>query len=175
MTHLVLVGMPGSGKSTVALACGARLGRDVVDTDELIHAGSGLSTVEIFATEGEDGWRDRESTALADACASPVPLVIACGGGAVIRPANRAVIRARGFVVWLRASPDELARRVGDGNERASRPLLAGAVPPVVTLSRLAAVREAAYDATAHATVDTDGRAVTDVVDDVLRAFEAAA
>jgi shikimate kinase len=77
--------------------------------------------------------------------------VIACGGGTVTIPENRKVLRASGFVVWLRASVDVLATRVGDGH---SRPLLAG--DPVGALRRLGASREAAYEAAAHACVDTD-------------------
>ena len=175
MTHLVLVGMPGSGKSSVAARCGELLDRAVLDTDTLIQATAASSTVEIFAAEGEAGWRDRESAALADACASPAPLVIACGGGAVLRATNRSAMRAGGFVVWLRTSPEELARRVGSGHQLETRPLLAGGAPAVVTLGRLASRREAAYEAAAHAVVDTDGRSVDDVAHDVVRAFEAAA
>src|ERR1041385_704881 len=104
--HLVLVGLPGAGKSTVGERCAARLGRPLVDTDDIVQAGAGMVTTEIFAIEGESGFREREHQAVADACASPVPVVIACGGGAVLRADNRTLLRSRGVVVWLRAEPD---------------------------------------------------------------------
>jgi shikimate kinase len=143
----------GAGKSVVGEQCAARLERPFVDTDEVIIATSGRDIPELFATEGEEGFRARERTAVADVCASPEPLVIACGGGAVLDAANRAAMRASGLVVWLRAAPYELAARVGDG---VGRPLLAGA-SPLEALERLAAVRAPAYEAAAHVVVDTDG------------------
>jgi shikimate kinase len=143
----------GAGKSVVGERCAAQLERPFVDTDELIVATSGRDIPELFAIEGEEGFRARERTAVADVCASPEPLVIACGGGAVLDAANRAAMRASGLVVWLRAAPYELAARVGDG---VGRPLLAGA-SPLEALERLAAVRAPAYEAAAHVVVDTDG------------------
>ncbi|HEY8217335.1 MAG TPA: shikimate kinase [Acidimicrobiia bacterium] len=151
--HLVLVGLMGAGKTTVGARCAERLGRPLVDTDEIVVATSGQSVPELFASEGEAGFRVRERAALVDACAAPEPLVIACGGGAVLDPENRATMRAAGLVVWLRASPRELAARVGDGS---GRPLLTGA-PTADALERLVAVRTPAYEAAAHAVVDTDG------------------
>jgi shikimate kinase len=151
--HLVLVGLMGAGKSVVGTRCAEQLGRPFVDTDDVVVATSGKSVAELFAAEGEAGFRARERTAVADVCAAPEPLVIACGGGAVIDADNRAAMRASGIVVWLRAAPHELAARVGDG---AGRPLLAG-VAPVDALERLATLRAPAYEAAAHVVVDTDG------------------
>jgi shikimate kinase len=160
----VLVGLMGAGKSTIGAACARRLGRPLVDTDELVVAASGRTVAQLFADEGEAGFRAWEHQALSDACAAPEPLVIACGGGAVLDPANRAAMRATGLVVWLRASPEELAQRVGDDPER---PLLAGA-PAVVALERLARLRASAYEAAAHVVVDTDGLGVAAVTERVL-------
>jgi shikimate kinase len=150
--HLVLVGLMGAGKTTVGERCAEQLGRPLVDTDELVVATAGQTVAEVFATEGEQGFRARERVAVGDALASPDPLVIACGGGAVLDAESRATMRAAGLVVWLRASPRELAARVGDG---AGRPLLAGG--SAEALERLASVRAAAYAAAAHVVVDTDG------------------
>jgi shikimate kinase len=169
--HLVLVGLMGAGKTTVGQVCARRLHRGFVDTDALVETAAGASVAEIFAAETEAGFRAREATAVADAVASPDPLVIACGGGAVLDPANRAALRAAGFVVWLRASPAELGTRVDDGT---ARPLLAGG-RSVATLERLAALRADAYAAAAHAEVDTDGLPVDEVADAVLAAYEATA
>jgi shikimate kinase len=178
--HLVLVGMMGAGKSAVAQRCAARLGRDCVDTDELVVTLAGATIPEVFAAEGEEGFRAWERRAVADAAASVVPLVIACGGGAVLDAANRAALRAHGTVVWLRARPETLADRVGDGSDRPLlrpeplRPETLKAEPiraePLAALRRLATVRDSAYRAAADATVDTDDRDLDDVTSAVLAA-----
>lgn len=168
MSHLVLVGLMGAGKTTVGQVCADRLGRAFVDTDDLVRIATGRTIPELFAERGEDGFRAAERDAVADACASPAPLVIACGGGAVVDAENRRSIASTGFVVWLQASPAVLADRVeADGTER---PLLAprGAT---ATLERLSIARSAAYEAAADAVVDTEGLDVSAVADAVLEVF----
>jgi shikimate kinase len=167
MSHLVLVGLMGAGKSTVGRICAGRLGRPFVDTDDLVVTMAGMPFTEFFAEYGEPAFRQLERTAVADVCASPTPLVVACGGGTVVEPENRRRLRAAGVVVWLRAPVGVLAARVGDGQDR---PLLAG--DPVGALTRLEAAREAAYEATAHVRIDTGDDDVDDTVDAVLRAYE---
>ena len=162
--HVVLVGLMGAGKTSVGARCAVALGRPFVDTDELVEATAGRTVSEIFASEGEDGFRARERIAVADVCASPQPLVIACGGGAVLDPENRAAMRERGIVVWLRGTPERLAERVGGGE---GRPLLDGRAP-VETLERLAVLRAAAYEAAAHVTIDTDEIGVEEVASRVM-------
>lgn len=166
--HLVLIGLMGAGKTSVGERCAVELGRPFVDTDELVVATSGLTVAELFASEGEAGFRRRERTALVDACAAPGPLVIACGGGAVLDPANRATMRDAGVVVWLRASPPRLAARVGDGR---GRPLLTGGAP-VDALTRLSTLRAPAYEAAAHVVIDTDDLEEAAVVDRVLEELD---
>ena len=153
----------GAGKSTVGARCAAALGREFVDTDEVVAAIAGRPVPELFATDGERAFRALERTALADALASPAPSVIATGGGAVLDPENRKQLRAHAFVVWLDARPDQLAARVGSGDDR---PLLRG--DPAGALRRLDAVRRPVYEAVADAVVDTGDRAVDAVVADVL-------
>jgi shikimate kinase len=165
--HLVLVGLMGAGKTTVGRRCGERLGRRFVDVDEVIEATTGRSVRDLFASDGETAFRALERQAVADVCASPEALVIACGGGAVLDPENRRRIRADGVVVWLRAAPAELASRVSVADERDSRPLLA-AGDPERALERLAVLRAPAYEAAAHIVVDTDGRDVDQVTGQVL-------
>ncbi|HUV10862.1 MAG TPA: shikimate kinase [Acidimicrobiia bacterium] len=162
--HLVLVGLMGAGKTTVGRRCAERMARPFVDTDELVEALVGRSVAEIFATDGEGTFRDLERSAVADACAAPAPVVIACGGGAVLDPVNRAALKARGFVVWLQAASDRLAARVGTGDDR---PLLRGGAARE-QLERLAAVRSDLYEAVADVAVTTDDRDVEQVVDAVL-------
>jgi shikimate kinase len=163
--HLVLIGLMGAGKSTIGEACAIRLGRPFVDTDRVVEALTGRTVAEIFTTGGEAAFRDLERQAVADACLSPEPLVISCGGGAVLDRENRSQMRASGTVVWLRASPAVLAERVSPNI--ADRPLLP-ADGAQDELERLAQLREPAYEAAAHVAVDTDNRSVDDVVDAVL-------
>jgi shikimate kinase len=168
--HLVLVGMMGAGKSTVGRRCAKRLDRAFVDTDEWVATMAGASVAEVFARDGEPAFRALERAAVAEACAAPVPTVIAVGGGAVLDPANRRVLRESGLVVWLRAPAEQLAQRVGDG---AGRPLLSG--DAATTLERLETLRRPAYESAAHATVDTAGLGVGAVADAVLAIFSASA
>jgi shikimate kinase len=165
-SHLALVGLMGSGKTTVGERCAKRLGRDFVDTDDVVTGLAGMPVAEIFSTMGEPRFRELERQAVASVCASPVPLVVACGGGVAVDPANRRQLSAAAFVVWLRAPVDVLAARCGDGE---SRPLLAGDAR--ASLTRLLALRTPAYEAVADAAVDTEGRDVDDVVAAVLDAY----
>lgn len=156
--HLLLVGMMGSGKTTVGRMLADRLGRPFFDSDDEVEQATGHSVAEIFATDGEAAFRIEERRALEAAVASPAPAVVAVAGGAVLDPHNRAVIEGAGTVVWLRADPATLARRVGDG---AGRPLL-GDDPPAA-LRRLAAERTPLYAQVADVVVDVDGPGHRDV------------
>ena len=109
LTNIVLVGMPGSGKTTVGGELAALLGRELVDTDELVERKAGRSIPDIFAVSGEAAFRDLEQKAVFNA-GSMQGKVIATGGGAVLRPENRLSLAANGFVVYLRRDTDRLAR-----------------------------------------------------------------
>ncbi len=167
--HLVLIGMMGAGKTTVGVECARRLGRIFVDTDELVTRTANMTVEGVFADGGESRFRRLEHDAVADVCASPEPLVVACGGGAVLDPENRRALRAAGVVVWLRAPAATLRARVGDGS---TRPLLRD--DPAGALERLERLREPAYEAAAHASVDTDEFDVDTVVGAVLSLFQGA-
>jgi shikimate kinase len=170
--HLVLVGLMGAGKTTVGERCAELLDRAFLDTDQLIEANTRMGVADIFAEHGEQQFRTLERDAVADACASPEPLVIACGGGAVLDAENRRRLRDCGVVVWLRASPAEHGARVAAGGG-ADRPLLAGDAPPTATLERLSAQREPAYEAAAQVQVDTEGRSIDEVAAAVVEEYRA--
>ena len=163
--HVVLVGLMGVGKSTVARVLGERLGRPVLDTDALIEARTGRSVRSIFADDGEEAFRDVEVEVLAEALAATRPSVIAAAGGVVLRAENRAVLgQANARVVWLCADPALLLERVRGG---AHRPSLDH--DPAGTLRLMHESRGPLYREVADVIVSVDGRSVTDVVDAVLR------
>jgi shikimate kinase len=150
--HLVLVGLSGTGKSTLAPLLMNRTGRSVVvDLDRAVEERTGRTVQEIFDDEGETGFRLLESQALEEALAGP-PAVIATGGGVVLEIQNRAMLR-EATVVWLRARPSHLAERLTDTSE--ARPLLDGDAE--FALSRMASEREALYAEVADHTVDVEG------------------
>ena len=168
--HLVLIGLMGSGKTSVGKRCAQRLGRPFVDIDDVSATLAGMPVPEFLAARGEAEFRALEKQAVADVCASPESLVIACGGGTVLDPDNRAKLRGVGLVVWLRAPAAVLARRVGDGS---TRPLIAH--DPAGALARLEILRQPAYEAAAERTVDTEDLAIDAVVERVLSEFAEAA
>jgi len=165
--HLVLVGLMGAGKTTVGRECASRLGRSFVDLDELIVTRAAMPFEDLWREGGEDRFRELEREVVVDVCASPQPLVIACGGGTVVNADNRRRLREAGTVVWLRAPTAVLVARVGDDP---GRPLLAG--DPAGALARLSVSRADAYRAAADVAVDTDERDVGEVADAVLAAYE---
>lgn len=121
---IFLIGYRGTGKSTVGRALAARLGYDVVDVDEAIEHRAGKSIAAIFADEGEMAFRDLESQVVIELCRRE-RTVVALGGGAVLREANREAIVAAGVVVWLTATIDSIAKRLAsDGSTRSRRPNL---------------------------------------------------
>lgn len=165
MTVAVLVGMPGSGKSTVGRRLAARLGVPFADSDDLVVAATGRSVAALFA-ESEARFRAAEATAILDAL-DGFDGVLALGGGSLLSAAVRSALTTTPVpVVLLRAGLDTLAARVGDA---ADRPLLVG--DPRARLAHLEAERAALYAAAAARVVDTDGRTVDEVVELVHRAM----
>lgn len=155
--------MMGSGKSETGRKLALVLGRRFVDCDESVVEAAGRSIPEIFAAEGEAGFRRRESESLAAVLASPDAAVIATGGGAVTVARNRALL-ADAAVFWLRARPEVLAARVGDG---AGRPLLgsgAAGGDALERLRRLAAERDGWYVEVADIVVDVDDLSVSEAM-----------
>lgn len=163
---IVLVGFMGTGKSTVARLLAGRLGVGRIDLDEEIEREAGCTIAELFDTKGEAHFRDLESAVLKRLLASDRPLVLATGGGAVLREANREAMLRSGFVAALTASPERIIERVsGD----ASRPLLRGDVEERVR--RLMAERKTAYDF-AHIRIDTTDLSPEEVADRILAAVK---
>lgn len=149
--HIVLIGLSGSGKSTVAPLLADALGLTARDLDREIEAQTGLSIADTFVRHGERYFRDLESRALAGALADP-PAVVAAGGGAVLSPANRTLLFGRTVTVWLRAKPALLAERLAASPSEV-RPLAVGDLRG--RLEAMSLQREPYY-ALADIVVDTD-------------------
>ena len=166
--HIVLIGLSGSGKSSVGAALAAALGRPFYDTDALLAARAGQAVPDLLRADPAR-FRALEEQVVAEACAAP-PGVIATGGGVVLSPRNRETLRQDNHVVWLRAPVSTLVARLNGGEER---PLLAG--DAVARLAALATEREAWYDGCATVVIDTGGLTVEESVARVRAAVVAAA
>ena len=137
--HLYLIGLPASGKTTLGRQLAAYYGRGFLDLDHRIVADAGQTIPEIFASEGEEGFRRREAAALAAVASHPGrPLVVATGGGTPCFFDNLAVLHASGFVLWLEVPLRELQRRLARRNQAATRPLLADAATAATPQQALA-------------------------------------
>ncbi|MFA9445647.1 shikimate kinase [Egicoccus sp. AB-alg6-2] len=161
--NLALHGMMGAGKSTVATLLGDRLGRRVADTDDELRSWTGRSIPELFAEYGESGFRDLERQVIEE-LAKFHDLVIALGGGAVLRDDNVASLLLTGVLVELRAEPDVLVARLQDSSDR---PLLGAPDELERRVHATWQAREARYRAVADVTVDA-ARAPEQVVDEIL-------
>ncbi|MBN9451824.1 MAG: shikimate kinase [Bosea sp.] len=138
---IVLVGMMGSGKSSVGRRLATRLGLPFVDADTEIETAAHMTIPEIFAQRGEAEFREGERRVISRVLATRAPLVLATGGGAFMNAETRARVKELGISVWLKAEPDVLMRRV---RKRSNRPLLQTA-DPEATLRRMLAEREPVY------------------------------
>ncbi len=150
--NILLIGLMGSGKSTVGRMVAHMLGFQFVDTDHLIIEQAGCSIPEIFAREGEAGFRQRESAVLRNLLGCR-HCVIATGGGIITQPKNLPLLQHLGFITWLEADAKLLARRTASNNDR---PLLRGEEPPLVKLERLLTERKPIYKQLADLRIQTD-------------------
>jgi 3-dehydroquinate synthase len=158
---VVLIGMPGAGKSVVGRAVAARLGWPFVDTDDLVVQQAGRPVTRIFQEQGEGAFRRLERLAVRRAAAAH-PAVIGTGGGVVLDEGNLEVLRQRGLLIWLQAPPEVLLSRLGPA--AADRPLLAA--DPPGRLEALLRARAARY---AEADITLDGtRPVDEVAEEIV-------
>ncbi len=164
-SHIVLVGMMGAGKSSVGRALARKLGRELLDSDEMIEARTGRTVREIWAADGEPAFRELETEVLSEAVAASEPSIIAAAGGVVLSEDNRAVLKGAGaHVVWLLADVELLLERVKAGMHR---PLLDE--DPEGTLRKMYEKRCDLYQEVADAIVSVDNRSINDVAGAVLR------
>lgn len=167
-THnIFLVGLMGAGKTTVGRVLARRLHLQFLDCDHEIEARTGVPVRTIFELEGEAGFRARESAMLEELTARP-GVVLATGGGAVLDPANRRLLRERGVTIYLRARVEDLYRRTRHDRER---PLLQ-TQDPLGRLRELLEARRPYYEEAAHLTLDTGEQGVPRLVSRIERELE---
>lgn len=152
---IVLVGLMASGKSTVGRRLAGLLGRPFVDADDALVEHLGRTIPEIFAAEGETGFRNREAAFLGELLDRADAPIVATGGGVVLRPENRARLSEHptATVVWLRGAPAFLASRA---KAKPHRPLLSGDADPREVFDRLHAERAAFYEEVADVIIDIE-------------------
>ena len=165
-SNIYLVGLMGAGKTTIGRQLARRLGRRFHDSDHEIVARTGVPIPTIFEIEGEDGFRRRESQAIAE-LTSGSDIVLATGGGVVLSPENRRRLHDTGWVVYLNVPPAMLFERTR--NDR-NRPLLR-VEDPLGKLEELHALRDPLYRETAHLVVDGSHLVASGIVHHLLREF----
>ena len=163
MKNIVLVGFMGTGKSAVGRMLARRLKRRFADLDDRISREAGRSIPEIFAAEGEPGFRNREAEAVLWASGLK-GAVVSAGGGAILDEANISRLRSSGVLICLRARPEVIARRAL--NTLPVRPLLAGA-DPLAAIIELMKAREPHY-AKADVSFDTSDHSVSEIAEQII-------
>jgi shikimate kinase len=167
--HIALIGLPGSGKSTIGRQLGRRLGLASIDTDHIIEQRLGCSIREYFEREGEASFRDIEESVVDDLTQTHHG-ILSTGGGSVLRTINRERLRSRCHVVYLRSSSEEIFRRL---RHDLHRPLLQ-VDDPLTRLRDLYTVRDPLYLETAHFVVETGRPSVTNLLNMIVMQLELA-
>lgn len=171
-SHLFLCGFRGTGKSSVAEVLAGRLGRPRVDLDERIRERTGQTIADIFRTGGEPRFRHWESVVLAEVVRESSS-VVALGGGTILTPENRRRIRESGVCFWLDADAETLAARIeADAVTATQRPPLTS-LPAADEVRVLLAQREPHYLAAADHRIDTRGKSLSRIADEILEIFGA--
>jgi shikimate kinase len=165
---LALIGYRGTGKSTVGRILSDRLSRPFLDADLEIEARAGRSIGAIFVEWGEPVFRDWEERTLSELTERFPSAIVATGGGAVLREANRRRIREFGYVAWLKADPSELARRLAaDGRGLGERPALTAA-GTLAEIAEVLAMREPFYRELFDSEIETGDKSPEEVADAIM-------
>lgn len=166
-TNIILTGFMGAGKSSVGKLLALKLKRDFIDTDLLIEEEAAQSIADIFKTKGEAVFRDLETSAARKLLSYQAgTVVVATGGGLVLRAENRRLLKKAGTVILLKVSAEEVLKRVG---AQSHRPLLKEG-PPLEKIKALLKQRERFY-ADCHLSINTDGKCQEEVCAEILQAL----
>ena len=160
--NIYLVGMPGAGKSTVGKALARKLDLPFFDADQELHNQTGVAISTIFELEGEEGFRVREAQLIEEFCARD-GIILATGGGAILKEENRATLSRTGTVIYLHANLDHLWQRT----RRDSRRPLLRTDNPRETLKAMLDAREGLYRQSADVTIETGRQSVGKLVHDL--------
>jgi shikimate kinase len=160
--RILLVGMMGAGKTAVGRELARRTGWQMVDNDDLVRQMTSREPAAIAADDGDDALHDVEAAALSGALALAPPVVIGVAGAMVERPGIRATLRLAGHVVWLRARPETLRARIGEGADRRSEAV------DLAWLTSRAAEREPLYRDVADQVIDVDDIAPETIASAIL-------
>jgi shikimate kinase len=171
--NLYLIGYRGTGKTSVAGHLAKQLDRRLVDTDDEVERAAGRSIAEIFSDAGEDAFRDLESDCLVR-LAEQDALVVATGGGAVLRPESRQAMQSSGRIVWLEASAESIEARLADDPVTSARRPNLTRSGGLTEIRDLLAQRSPIYRTLAHLRVDTEQKTPAEVADAVAAWFEEA-
>lgn len=152
--HLSLVGLPGCGKSTIGKQLARQCGMPFFDLDFEIEKKLAIKIKDYFASHGEECFRDIESQALKDLLDQKIPMVLATGGGAILRPENRQLLRTQSKVFYLKTPAKEIAQRLSADT---TRPLMQGH-DPLQKLTQLLVQREPLYLQVADYVIDASGQ-----------------
>ena len=163
--NIVLVGPMGSGKTTVGRRLAQEFDQDFFDTDHAIIDKTGVSIEHIFDIEGEEGFRERESKILENLCQMS-NIILATGGGIVILPKNRKILKNAGLVVYLSSSVDQLLRRTAKSK---TRPLLENSNDRRKTIAELLESRDLYYREVASVVIDTTGKKLHELINIIKR------
>lgn len=178
--RIYLTGLRGTGKTTVGKLVAEVINATCIDLDVLIEDTAGRSISEIFAQSGETAFRDLETQCLTSIAQqresdSDYSRLVALGGGAILRPENRKLIRDSGTCIWLMAAPETLARRMATDDTTAGRRPALTDLSPVDEIEKMLADRKSLYQESSDLQVDTEGKSpqqVTAVILDWLRSAE---
>lgn len=162
--NIALIGMRGSGKTTVAKILGQKLGCEVLEIDEIIAKRIGMSIPELVAKEGWEAFRDQEATVTAEA-AQGNGTVISTGGGVVLRPENIAQLKSKSVVICLQASTNILEQRIGSG---ANRPALTKQQSLAAELKQVASERQKLYERAADHMIETSNKSPETVAEEII-------
>lgn len=163
MSNVILIGFMGCGKTTVGLRLSYRLRRTVIDTDKEIEKQEKRSISEIFATDGEPYFRDRETACLQKLIAAAANQIISVGGGLPMREENRSLLQELGQVFYLRAEAETIYERLKDDT---TRPLLQGE-DPLTKIKTLLQERDSYYREAANVVITVDGKSFDEILKEI--------